>query len=121
MERQWLIFFNRYDEVPGGQQTYAETSGALGYTQAHSASLPAGATVGGGSQTAPADGQTYGYFTWTGAGATGLVACPSSGSGTTGTGPWQIFAAVPGADLAKCLGFEAAALPYNGPLAWQYV
>ena len=103
-----------YVEVPGGQQVYAAADGALGYTQAHSA------TVGGGNQTAPSDGQSFGYWTWSGADATGLVACPSSGSGNQGTGPWKVYAAVPGKDFGSCLGFAAAAIPYDGTYAWQY-
>ena len=109
-----------YAEVPGGQQVYAAADGALGYTQAHSAATPPGASVAAGRQTPPAAGQSFGYWTWTGGNATGLVACPSSGSGETGTGPWRVYAAVEGGDFAACLGFDAAAVPYDGPFAWQY-
>ena len=109
-----------YAEVPGGQQVYAAADGALGYTQAHSAATPPGASVAGGTQTPPTAGQSFGYWTWTGGNATGLVACPSGGSGEAGTGPWQVFAAVAGRDFGRCLGFEAAAVPYDGPFAWQY-
>lgn len=34
-------------EVPGGQQTYVASSGAVSYTQAHSAYTPPGAIIGG--------------------------------------------------------------------------
>lgn len=34
-------------EVPGGQQIYVNVNGALGFTQAHSASIPTGAYIGG--------------------------------------------------------------------------
>jgi hypothetical protein len=34
-------------EVPGGQQIYVDVSGALGFTQAHSAEVPTGAFIGG--------------------------------------------------------------------------
>lgn len=33
--------------VPGGQQTYVAPSGEIGYTQAHSAFMPAGSYIGG--------------------------------------------------------------------------
>ena len=34
-------------EVPGGQQTFVRSEGSIGYTQAHSTSVPAGAHRGG--------------------------------------------------------------------------
>ncbi|KAI9696638.1 MAG: hypothetical protein M1820_008087 [Bogoriella megaspora] len=53
----------------------------------------------------------------------GLVACPTSGSGQTGQGPWQIYAYREGFDGSRCLGFDIIASNYTGEgaAAWEYV
>jgi hypothetical protein len=105
-------------EVPGGQQVYVGPNGALGYTQAHSALIPAGSFTTGFVDT---PGSAYGTFSFTGDGATGFVACPTTASGA----PWQIFANIPGlvaplGDKNACLGFDALAPSFTGFGAWQY-
>ncbi|KAJ5721422.1 uncharacterized protein N7483_009356 [Penicillium malachiteum] len=105
-------------EVPGGQQVYVDPTGALSFTQAHSASIPAGSAVGGLSYEA---GSPWNHYTFNGWGATGFMACPTSDN------RWQVFAAmqnatVPSGDVADCLGFSALALTYTGGVpAWQYI
>lgn len=60
--------------VPGGQVVYLEANGAVGYTQAHSASIPANATQGG--LVAYGGG---GGFVNLNSGGYGWVACVSEG------------------------------------------
>ena len=46
--KRWVFGNNLIQvEVPGGQQTFVRPEGSIGYTQAHSASVPAGAYRGG--------------------------------------------------------------------------
>ncbi|KAJ5724563.1 hypothetical protein N7493_006291 [Penicillium malachiteum] len=105
-------------EVPGGQQVYVDPTGALSFTQAHSASIPAGSAVGG---LIYETGEPWNHYTFSGWGATGFMACPTSDN------RWQVFAAmqnatVPSGDVDDCLGFSALALTYNGDVpAWQYI
>ncbi|KAJ6164992.1 hypothetical protein N7470_003664 [Penicillium chermesinum] len=101
-------------EVPGGQQTYVEASGALAFTQAHSAYIPAGASVGG-LRYEP--GKPWSHLTYK---DTGLMACPTEDK------RWQVYVAqqnatVPSGKVSDCLGFSAIALTYKGDIpAWQY-
>lgn len=100
--------------VPGGQQTYVQPSGALAFTQAHSASMPPGSSVGGLKYEA---GQPWAHLTYK---DTGLMACPTDDK------RWQVYAAqqnatVPSGNVRDCLGFSALALTYKGDTpAWQY-
>ncbi len=117
-------------EVPGGQQMYVEETGALGFTQAHSAAIPEGAVLGGFT--------TRGYFGFTGletvpnsntAGST-LLACPVVANGTGPGLVYQVFANisglsdadVPDGNVADCQGFVADILSTEQtPGAWEYV
>jgi len=85
--------------VPGGQQVFVAAVGALGYTQAHSAAIPTGATQTGFSREAPSGGNTFGYLHFD----TGFVACPAG----EGQG-YQVFGQVADAKFGdECLGFNA--------------
>ncbi|KAJ5925467.1 hypothetical protein N7454_008106 [Penicillium verhagenii] len=105
-------------EVPGGQQVYVDATGALSFTQAHSASIPAGSSVGDLIYEA---GEPWSHYSFNGWGAQGFMACPTTDS------RWQVFAAlqnatVPSGNVADCLGFDAIALTYTGDIpAWQYI
>ncbi|EGD93305.1 secreted protein [Trichophyton mentagrophytes] len=106
--------------VPGGQQMYVEPSGKLGFTQAHSASIPPGSHVGGFAYK-PLNKKS-GSFYFGGWGATALMACPVPDSKY-----YQVFAniknaMVPGGDVKKCVEFVGVAKEYKGttPAAWQY-
>ncbi|WEW61453.1 hypothetical protein PRK78_006943 [Emydomyces testavorans] len=106
--------------VPGGQQMYVEPSGAVGFTQAHSASIPPGSYIGGFKYR---PGPGHGVYSFTGWGATGFMACPSPKAKY-----YQVFAniknaTVPSGNIKDCLGFVALAFNYTGPspAAWQYV
>ncbi|KAJ5290683.1 uncharacterized protein N7443_010936 [Penicillium atrosanguineum] len=105
-------------EVPGGQQIYVDPTGALSFTQAHSAFIPAGSAIGGLKYEA---GKPWSHYTFNGWGASGFMACP------TDDNRWQVYAAmqnatVPSGNVDDCLGFSAMALPYKGPVpAWQYI
>jgi hypothetical protein len=103
--------------VPGGQQVYVDPAGALSFTQAHSAYIPPGSSVG---NLAYEPGTPWAHYTFNGWGASGLMACPTEDN------RWQVFAAidnatVPSGNVGDCLGFSALALPYKGDApAWQY-
>jgi hypothetical protein len=105
-------------EVPGGQQVYVDPSGALSFTQAHSAYIPPGSAIGGLMYEA---GNPWSHYTFNGWGASGFMACP------TDDNRWQVFAAmqnatVPSGNVEDCLGFSAMALTYKGAVpAWQYI
>lgn len=114
-------------EVPGGQEIYVAPNGALGFTQAHSASYPPGSALQTFNATIGTINGVLGQFTFEGLGATGFLACPVNANGT---GPYQVFADVkglsdkdvPGGCKDECLGFDALTAPYNGTAAaWQYV
>ncbi|PYH48120.1 putative IgE-binding protein [Aspergillus saccharolyticus JOP 1030-1] len=104
--------------VPGGQQIYIAPSGALAFTQPHSAYVPAGSVVGAFEYSQPA-GASFGYWTLPGS---GLIACPVPEAAT-----WQVFAAwnnatVPSGSVGDCLGFDALAVGRNGSAgAWEYL
>ncbi|MCJ1269128.1 hypothetical protein MMC22_009017 [Lobaria immixta] len=111
--------------VPGGQQIYIRSNGALGYTQAHSASIPPRAITTGFTYTRPRRGAQFGTFDVSLPGSTGLLACPL---GARFSGPYQVFvnlnglkdSDVAGGKINKCISFYALAIPTNGPDAWQY-
>ncbi|KAL8705726.1 MAG: hypothetical protein Q9201_001160 [Fulgogasparrea decipioides] len=112
-------------EVPGGQLVYVSPTGALGFTQAHSAYIPPGSALQTFNATVTSDNGPIGHFTFEGLGATGFIACPAS----KGQGPWKVFADIEGLkdeDVPSkckndCLGFSALTAPYsNEAAAWQY-
>ncbi|GAM39923.1 IgE-binding protein [Talaromyces pinophilus] len=108
-------------EVPGGQQVYVDPSGALAFTQAHSANIPAGAALGPFTFT---PGTQFGAYSTSAFGATGFMACPDDAANPS---KWQVFAAfptatVPTGNVGDCLGFDAAAPAFTGDIpAWQYI
>lgn len=105
--------------VPGGQQVYIGPHGALRFTQAHSAFIPPGSSLGPFEYQ---PGHPYSFYSYSGWGASGFMACPSKNHKR-----WQVFAdiqnaTVPTGHVKDCLGFEALALTYKGETpAWQYV
>ncbi|EED19212.1 IgE-binding protein [Talaromyces stipitatus ATCC 10500] len=106
-------------EVPGGQAVYVDPSGALSFTQAHSAYIPEGSVQGPFTYT---PGQPFGTYTTGAFGSTGFMACPDNAAAPT---KWQVFAAiqnatVPTGNVGDCLGFDAAAIEYSGEIpAWH--
>ncbi|MCJ1269421.1 hypothetical protein MMC22_009313 [Lobaria immixta] len=111
--------------VPGGQQMFIRSNGALGYTQAHSASIPTGAITTGFTYTPPSGGAQFGTFGVSLPGSAGLLACPT---GANFSGPYQVFvnlknlkdSDVAGGKINKCIGMNALAVSTNGADAWQY-
>lgn len=109
---------NQDTMVPGGQQVYIDPSGALSFTQAHSANIPQGSSLGPFHY---ADDEPWAHYSFAGWDATGFMACPA------GDNRWQVFAAiqnatVPHGNVDECLGFSAVALTYTGDVpAWQYI
>lgn len=104
--------------VPGGQQVYIDPNGALSFTQAHSANIPQGSSLGPFKYAAD---EPWAHYSFAGWGATGFMACPADDN------RWQVFAAiknatVPHGNIDECLGFSAVALTYTGDVpAWQYI
>ncbi|KAL4802801.1 hypothetical protein BDV18DRAFT_61396 [Aspergillus unguis] len=114
--------------VPGGQQIYVAPSGALKFTQAHSANIPPGSSYGPFAYEAGSPDQVFGYYTYKGWGADGFMACPTEPEAEySPDNEWQVFAAlqnatVPSGDVNDCLGFSALAVPTNQTgAAWQYI
>jgi hypothetical protein len=94
-------------QVPGGQQVYVQKNGAVGYTQAHSASIPEGATVTGWTKT---EGKTFGQLSF----KDGLIFCPEGSA-------YKLYAQVPGVSFAStCLGGNLLTVNGTAPGAWQY-
>lgn len=109
--------------VPGGQRVYVTTSGALGFTTAHSALSPDGASFVSFHAEVPESSSFPGSLSYNG--TEGFLACPTK----RGKGPYQVFVNIPGISdkdvpghLDKCIGFAAAAFrkPENAARAWQY-
>jgi len=99
--------------VPGGQEVYVAPDGALSYTQAHSAAVPAGSYRAMFSREAPSGGNSFGYLNF----ETGFVACPAKAPETG----YQVFGQVEGATFGpECLGFNALTSEVQQPGAWQY-
>jgi hypothetical protein len=102
---------NRQDAiVPGGQQVFVDpTTGAIGYTQAHSASMP---------KDAIQDIEIYRDGAFQVVGTDGWVACPNNG-----TTYYKLFAKLEGLMFSpSCfpLNLVAQSFQGNGQLAWQY-
>jgi len=126
-------------EVPGGQAIYVDPRGALRFTQAHSAYEPTGSSQGPFVYTPPSSpSSTFGHWSYTGAGASGFMACPVPAKNATAVPfrsrvaaaatQYQVFAAlrnatVPTGNVNDCLGFDALAIPANSTkgMAWQYI
>lgn len=85
--------------------------GAVGFTQAHSASMPENAITTGWKLDQL---QSFGELSWT----DGLFFCPCEESGKE---VWQLFAAVPNVTFDEgCLGADLLTANATGPGAWQY-
>ncbi|EMC95966.1 hypothetical protein BAUCODRAFT_40113, partial [Baudoinia panamericana UAMH 10762] len=97
--------------VPGGQQVYVDpTCGAVSYTQAHSAAMPANAIIDGWVLTPGGAGS---YLSNTN-GAT--IACQNNE-----TNVWDVYLALPGLAVPdSCLGFTIITANETGAAQWQY-
>lgn len=99
--------------VPGGQQVYVGPNGALSYTVAHSAYIPAGSIVDAFSKEAPSNGNSFGYLNF----ETGFIACPAG----EGKG-YQVFGAITNGTFADdCLGFSALTCKFLSPNVLAHV
>jgi len=113
-------------EVPGGQQIYVAPGGALGFTTAHSAFMPAGSYIGGFVQVTYTStcSPTLTVLTWVAPDKSteGILACPNTNQYINGT--YQIYAKTPAFNLTGCTtltGILPTYLPANAPYgAWQY-
>jgi hypothetical protein len=104
--------------VPGGQQVYLDAYWNVGYTQAHSASIPPGSLTSGfaayhGGGFVNLNGNGYGW-----------VACPPMASGGGGEDGWNLVARNDSNSgiLNNCHGvnLEVHELEPNTYAAWQY-
>ncbi|KAJ5242043.1 uncharacterized protein N7469_000370 [Penicillium citrinum] len=118
--------------VPGGQEIYVDASGALSFTQPHSAYIPEGSSEGPFKYTPGKDG---GLGSWSY--GNGFIACPTSNATATpysrrraaSAAKWQVFSAqknatVPTGNINDCLGFDALTVPINTTItqpAWEYI
>ncbi|CAK7272632.1 hypothetical protein SEPCBS119000_005228 [Sporothrix epigloea] len=101
--------------APGGQSVYIDSTGAVGYTQAHSASAPANSTSSGlvvYEHGGLVDLNSAGY---------GWAACPSQVDGAYGYTIYSVNKEN-GEKLSKCtpVNLRAKALPSGTVGAWQY-
>ncbi|KAL3435546.1 hypothetical protein BDV09DRAFT_167254 [Aspergillus tetrazonus] len=107
--------------VPGGQQIYVDPTGALRFTQAHSAYIPPGSSLGPFEYIPGPEGSVFGHYMYSGWGASGFMACPTEDN------RWKVFGAlgnatVPSGDVEDCLGFSAIAVPSElVGQTWQYI
>jgi len=106
-------------EVPGGQQGYLDPFWNLGYTQAHSASIPPGSLT-----TGFAAYEGGGFVNLNGNGW-GWVACPpTAAGGGGGSDAWNLVAKneTNAANLGGCYGVNLKVndLPQGTIGAWQY-
>ena len=120
-------------EVPGGQQLYVAPNGALSFTQAHSAFIPAGSSFGPFEITLNKGANGPALFQYAGLGkknaGSDFLGCSEKGREH---GPYQVFvdieglsdADVLGGCVKECVGFGAIFFPNqignDGPAAWQY-
>lgn len=103
------------DVVPGGQQVYVTADGQLGFTIAHSASIPEGASVSGFAYTSQTESGAPGELTWNGF---SFSACPTGDEGV-----YQIYAdnaAIANSPDSTCINIAAATLNNTVGAAWQY-
>ncbi|CAK7274962.1 hypothetical protein SEPCBS57363_006433 [Sporothrix epigloea] len=101
--------------TPGGQSVYIDSTGSVGYTQAHSAMVPANATTSGLVV------YDKGGLVNLNSGGYGWAACPSKVDGKV---EYTIFAAskVNNATLANCtaVNLKVKTEPKGTVGAWQY-
>lgn len=123
-----LLIFSAQDvSVPGGQRVYVTPTGELGFTQAHSASIPPGSAQDGFTLSSTPVNSQLASLGFSKLGATGFLACPA---GPNNTAPFKVFADVsalkdadvPGGSVSACIGFDALVGEYtgSGSAAWQY-
>jgi hypothetical protein len=107
--------------VPGGQQVYVAPSGALMFTEAHTAAIPDGSVTEPFTFSLEPNAQ-YGVVGTNALGADGFMACPTEGSIA-----YQVFAnvataEVPLGNVDDCVVVQPLAIPYTlgTAAAWQY-
>jgi hypothetical protein len=101
---------------------YISPDGSIGFTQAHSVSIPSNSVFCPFTYKKEESNQ-FGLVNLNASmafGAVDFMGCP------TNDGRYQVFAAlqnatVPQGNVSDCIGFGALAFDYTGPTAWQYV
>jgi len=96
--------------VPGGQQVYVDSTGALKYTQPHSAAIGEGSSQTGFSV---AKAGKFDHLKYNGS---GFLACPADGD------KYRVYVSGGPAvnDDEECLVFDFMVGPDNAPAAWEY-
>ena len=105
--------------VPGGQQVFVLSSGALGYTSPHSHLIPKGAALRRFTATFGSSPDSLGSFSFAGLGSSGFVACPAA----NGYGPYKVYAQVlnfKAPNSHACIDFDALTLRASAPGAYEY-
>lgn len=102
--------------VPGGQQVYVSSGGALSYTTAHSANIPQDAQRATFNYTPQTSDSGVGTLTFDNQ---GFVACPAKDAGV-----YQVYAWIPkteaGSFRTDCDSIGFTTTVYSGAPAWQY-
>lgn len=101
--------------VPGGQQIYVAPTGELGYTTAHSASMPANSGLAPFRYT-PNPAGSVGSLSFQNG---GFLGCPVEGEANV----YQIYAQAYGNQTTyanECVGFAFSTVEWTGAVAWQY-
>lgn len=100
--------------VPGGQQVYVAPDGQLGYTQAHSGSMPPGSVTTPFQYIPESEPNRVGSLTFNGG---FWVACQAP----EGNGVYQIYAqAASSFSRTDCTSISFSTSSYQGNSAWQY-
>jgi hypothetical protein len=95
-----------------------QSSGQLGFTQAHNPVIPDGATLTGFSWASLNSGGAFGELSFSGLGATTFTACPRGDPA-----PYLIFASIPLQNFESCtdIGIVTAPFSSNEVAAFEYV
>jgi hypothetical protein len=103
--------------VPGGQQVYIASGGAVVYTAPHSANIPDDGQAATFTHTRPTSSGGLGTLVFDNK---GFVACPVN---VDHYYAYQLYAWIPkfnGTFRTDCDGFGFATSAYAGPPAWEF-
>ena len=103
--------------VPGGQQVYIASGGAVVYTAPHSANIPDDGQAATFTHTRPTSSGGLGTLVFDNK---GFVACPVK---VDHYYAYQLYAWIPkfnGTFRTDCDGFGFATSAYSGPPAWEF-
>ncbi|KAG0645807.1 hypothetical protein D0Z07_7908 [Hyphodiscus hymeniophilus] len=108
-------------EVPGGQEVYTTSAGAISYTQAHSASIPPNAYIGDFTNVTVMDNYSAPVYlvNWqapqTVNSTKGILACPQVAPGNSTTVVYQVYANTPAFNQTNCTLVDGLLPHYTPP------